>query len=314
MAARVSVCVLNWENPELTASCLEAVLSLPETLAGEIELDVVCIDNGSRDDSLARLQDFAAHSHHCVHLLANEFNLGYAGGNNAGIQFALDRLHPDYVWILNNDTLPQPGSLSLLVTEAEREPQKEIWGSTLLEADGQTIQCAGGYYYYPCLSTYKGALAGRGRDELAQLSLKKPVDYISGAAMFVPASTFVNVGLLNAEYFLFFEELDLARRVGGRAHLGWCKASLVIHVGGRSMRKDGAGSVSPTAEYHSNVSALKFTRRYYPHCLVVMAVFRLCAKTAKYILTGRPKLLKPLYASFRDYVLKRPESMDEEPT
>lgn len=75
----------------------------------------------------------------------------------------------------------------------------------------------------PCLSTYKHALKGLTIEEAAHAELPKPLDYIEGAAMFVRAEVFRTIGLFNEEYFLYFEELDLIRRLPSGSHIDWCK-------------------------------------------------------------------------------------------
>ncbi len=302
MARRISICILNWEQPTLTEICLQALLTLPETSATESLVDIILIDNGSRDSSVQQIQLFIDNADYPnIHFLTNSTNRGYAAGNNTGIRYALDKLSADYIWILNNDTIPEQDSLMYLIDSANENPQVAIWGSTLLESDSSTIQTAGGCYYKPCLSTYKQALKGTVLTASTELNLNKPLDYIAGASMFIKADLFRHTGLLNEDYFLFFEELDLAKRVSYPQSIDWCKASRIVHKGGASMPKKSSGYISSVAEYHSNISALKFTRTCYAHCLPIMVPFRFIAKSLKYLITMDWRLLQPLVLSYRDY-------------
>ncbi len=306
MALRVSICVLNWEQPTLTTNCLAALLALPEFSDTESLVDVILIDNGSRDDSVRQIQlfvDSVDYPH--IHFLTPSKNKGYAAGNNIGIRYAFNKLAPDYIWILNNDTVPRKDSLKYLISAAIDKPQVAIWGSTLLEADGAIIQTAGGCYYSPCLSTYKQALKGVSFANSKQLTLKKPLDYIAGASMFIKAELLSQEKLLDEEYFLFFEELDLCKRVPESQSIEWCKESVIVHKGGASMPNKRNASVSGVAEYHSNISALKFTHTYYAHCLLIMVPFRFMAKFFKYLALRDLHLLKPLALSYWDFFTRR---------
>ncbi|MCW8926481.1 MAG: hypothetical protein OQJ84_09505, partial [Xanthomonadales bacterium] len=156
---------------------------------------------------------------------------------------------------------------------------------------------------------------GRPLSQVDQLS-PKDFDYIAGASLFFPAST-LKSGLnqppgssakksvtgqywLNEEFFLYFEELDLARRLKPGLGLGWCRDALIKHVGGigtgaQDNRRSGL------AEYHSTLSALKFTHLYYPRRLWAMAPLRYLAKCLLLILTGEFRLIGVMTKAYLDY-------------
>ena len=295
----VSICILNWEAESLTVCCLKQLLQLKEIEGHADNISIIVVDNNSQDGSDYSIHKFIENSsYEKIHFLRNTTNSGYAAGNNLAIRYALEHLSPDFVWILNNDTLPTADSLSQLLEAAKKQPSVAIFGSTLLDENGSVVECAGGSYYSPCLSTYKHALKGLTIEEAVHAELPKPLDYIEGAAMFVRAEVFRTIGLLNEEYFLYFEELDLVRRLPSDSHIDWCKKSFVRHIGGASME-------SKVAEYHSNLSALIYTRKYHPYCFPFMAVFRFMAKLFRNILTGRWSLNEALVSSYKHYFLSR---------
>ncbi len=305
MAYRITICVLNWETPEVTIQCLHSLLNLETTESCIQHLDLVVIDNGSGDDSLNRLRNFIDTLDSGIHLIGSPSNLGYAGGNNLAIRHALDHFQPDFIWILNSDTRPFPDALAQLLQAAAERPEIRIWGSTLLDESGTRVLSAGGSYYHPCLSLHRDALRGLEAERAATAALPRPLDYISGASMFVDARVFREHGLLNEEYFLFFEELDLVQRVG-RDRIAWCPRARVRHAEGTSMKGSGKSHPSPTAEYHSTLSALKYTRRYHPPCLPAVAPFRLLAKLTRHAITGGWHLWRPLLAAYRDFFFRPP--------
>ena len=116
---RVFAIVLNWNGLEDTLRCVE---SLGRT--SYQPLTVLVVDNGSRVSPRERLTAAGA----AVELIENPRNLGYAGGNNVGIRIALER-GADFVWILNNDALVEPETLSRLIDTASDIRPRPPWGA-----------------------------------------------------------------------------------------------------------------------------------------------------------------------------------------
>lgn len=124
-APKLGAVVVNWNRPEDTAECLASIqqLECPEVLT-------VLVDNGSSDDSVPRLsQQFPQ-----VTLLANQKNLGFAEGNNRGIQYALDA-GCRHILLLNNDATLPPQAASQLIEELDRDPSIGIIGPRIYLAD-----------------------------------------------------------------------------------------------------------------------------------------------------------------------------------
>ena len=135
-------------------------------------------------------------------------NLGFAGGCNVGMRYALLNTNADFVWLLNNDTVVEAHSLGLQIEAMDQRPQIGILGSTLVYFNEQNrVQAAGGYDFN--FWTARVLPPARGLD-LANLppehEIEKRLKYISGASMFVRRTYIETVGLLNEQYFLYFEE------------------------------------------------------------------------------------------------------------
>ena len=105
---------------------------------------------------------------------------------------------------------------------------------------------------------------------------------------------------LNEDFFLYFEELDLAKRLQPGLEMGWCKNALIKHAGGAST---GTSNNQRTvmSEYHATLSALKFTRLHYPGHLWLMAPVRFLSKCLQLLLKGEFRLLVPLTQAYRDF-------------
>jgi GT2 family glycosyltransferase len=288
---RVAVSILNHNSAESTIACVQSLLRSDHMESLGCHLEIVVADNDSGENERLQLQQSLAEIPN-VQLQMNPRNLGFAAGHNRNLKMIFAGTSPDYVWLLNNDCLVDDSGLSSLIECATRHPDVGIWGATLLEPDGQAIQCAGGCFYNSWISSYREY--GRGKS-LAQIDQIEPVgfDYIAGASLFFPVATLQD-GLhsvqlmrtgesavapqwLNESFFLYFEELDLAQRLKPGLRMAWCKAALIKHVGGVSTGTHGKKRTQ-LAEYHSTLSALKFTRLYYPHRLWFMAIARYSIK------------------------------------
>src|SRR5712672_2084688 len=131
----VSCILLNWKGWRDTVACLDALARLDYE-----NLSVIVVDNGSADESVRRIREAAPD----ILVLETGSNLGFAGGNNVGIRHALAQ-GADYIWLLNNDTKPEPAALAQLVRRAESNSRFGEIGSVLVRADEPSrIQAWGG--------------------------------------------------------------------------------------------------------------------------------------------------------------------------
>ena len=200
--------------------------------------------------------------------IQNQVNLGYAGGNNAGIRIALSRGCFDFIWVLNNDTLLHESAIETFLTCAKHHPETGIFGSTIAFAGRpEILQCAGGCRYNPLTTIYRPALGGENLEEVLQKNNSPMLDYIYGASMFVRTEVFEKIGLFNDEYFLFYEELDLchrAKQVG--FGIGWCKKSIVYHKSSRTIGWPGLAEKGKIAlaNYHENLEHPHFYKEILP--------------------------------------------------
>jgi GT2 family glycosyltransferase len=315
---RIAVSILNFNSAAATVACVRSLLRTLPGNESEYSLEIFVADNGSVPPDRALLQETLANMDG-VRLARHSENLGFAAGHNRNLRLMLSRSRPDYVWLLNSDCVVESNAVLELVRCAERNPQVALWGATLLEADGKRIQCAGGCRYNSWLSTYRRL--GRGRRVSARDRLpSRQLDYVAGASLFFPLSTLTD-GLapapgeslwprqqadhwLNEEYFLYFEELDLAHRLKPNRELGWCREALIRHEGGVS-----AGTRkrqrSAMAEYHSTLSVLKYTYFYYPRRLPLVAAGRFVLKSLLLVSLFKWRLLKPLTRAYRDFSIWR---------
>lgn len=200
-------------------------------------------------------------------LMQTGANLGFAGGNNVGLRYALAQDDCDFAWILNNDTVVQPDALSCLLQRMAERPDAGICGSTLLYYDDPSkVQAWGGSVYNKWVARggHLGKLADAGRLP-APDEVEERMAYVVGASMLVRRSFLEQVGLMSEQYFLTFEEIDWATRARGRFELAYAPSSIVYHREGSATGAHRAASNrSALTEFYASRNRILFTRTFHP--------------------------------------------------
>lgn len=281
-ASAVCAVVVNWNGWRDTVVCLESLFAL-----GGTPMRVVVCDNASTDGSAPELERYLrGRMPHwrleeagaadpapregvvSVHLLRLSRNLGYAGGINAGIEWARERWTPCGFWLLNNDVQAQAGALQALVAAHASVPHAGLCGSVLLEWDEpQRVQGVGGIYRrWLGVGWHDKRLPADGS------AVSLALDYPIGASMYVATDYLDKVGLMEPGYFLYCEEMDWAER--GRRH-GYRP---LVALGSRLRHKEGASTGSRGGVRHKSmlserygvINRLRITRKFWPHWLPVV--------------------------------------------
>jgi len=244
MNPHVSIVTLNWNGWEDTIECLESVFQIDYT-----NFDVILVDNASEDDSLEKIRDYCSGhlpvessffkytpfsrpikvyeydetfendeippkienlTNKHITLIKNRENIGFPGGNNVGIKFALKFFDPDYILLLNNDTVVDKNFLGELVKNGESRDDIGILGPKIYFYDEpQTIWSAG------CKISWKlsrGIQIGTRAVDHDQYDEIKEVEYVSGSAFLIKMEVIKKIGLMDEKYFLYFEESDWTLR------------------------------------------------------------------------------------------------------
>jgi GT2 family glycosyltransferase len=261
----VYVVVLNWNGWRDTIRCLDAL-----ALGTYPDLHVVVVDNGSTDDSVEELR----RAYPKLSLLETGQNLGFAGGSNPGIRHAIKQ-NADFIWLLNNDTEPEPDALTHMVRRAQSDPHIGSVGSVLLSSNRTRVLAWGGGRVNRWMG-YSRHATGPENDRW--------FDYITAASMLVPRKAFEQIGLLDERYFLYWEDIEFGfrlRRNGWR--LAVASDSRVIHKENGSTE----GNRSILTRY-STVSAMRFLIDYSPLSGVSAMLF-LTMRVTRRIFTGHVK-------------------------
>lgn len=243
----VAVVVLNWNGLADTLNCLRSLRALRYP-----SFQVVVVDNGSTDGSVAALRQYDP----ALPIVETGRNLGYAGGNNAGIRWALARGF-DYILLLNNDTEVEPALLDALVDCSRRHADKVAVGARILLADSPERVWDVEARWTPEAACFEHPAHGQPAATLEPGD--RPSDYVCGCALMAHRRVFEQVGPLDEAYFLTFEEVD------------WCFRARAL--GFESIVADGTwlwhavsasfgGAQSPLALYFYNRNRLLWTRRH----------------------------------------------------
>lgn len=204
--SKIGIIVLNWNGKEDTIKCLRSLQKLTYP-----NVEIILVDNGSTDGS----QDyFKAHFPNCTLLETGE-NLGYAGGNNVGIIYGLKRT-VEYFFILNNDTVVDPGIIEAFLEGFKTYPNAGILGGKIyLMSEPDRFDHFGGKWNRRRLDfDYVGY---RQLDDKKNWEEAQDLDYVCGAGIMVHRSVFQEIGLFDDRFFLFWEETDFcfrAKRAG----------------------------------------------------------------------------------------------------
>lgn len=214
MSPKVSVIVLNYNGRDFINACLESIEA--QTFR---DFELLVVDNASVDGSWEEVQAWCeAHGHVAVR---NAENLGYSEGNNVGIR----RARGEYVLVLNNDTVTDPGWLAELMAAAEARPDYAMFASQIRSFDSPEVLDTIGIIVYR-----DGMSRGLGRLEPAdRYSEACEVFAPSGCAGLYRRSALDMVGLFPADFFAYCEDMDLGMRIrlaGGRC---WYVPTAVVY-------------------------------------------------------------------------------------
>ena len=282
---KVGIVVLTFNNYADTRECLESLHGLDYD-----DHEVIVVDNGSKDGSLERLQ----HEYPYDIFVHNADNLGYAGGNNRGIELALER-GAQLIWILNNDTIVAKDSLSRLVRTARESPRAGVIGSKVYyHTHRNKLYFAGG-----SISKWTGVTRHLGYMEIdrGQHDEKKEVDFINGCNMLIRRACIDEIGLFDEDYFLYYEETDWAVRA---RKAGW-EAIYVPVPGVWHKISEGTGWISDTKAYYLARNQLYFTWKNYRPYLPSVFLFSLAFNIAFGLIHRRWGYLKMCYKGYRDF-------------
>ena len=205
LGSQVCVILLNWNGKKDTLECLESLKKVRYE-----PFQVVVVDNASSDGSIDAIRS----KYPDLVILQTQENLGFAGGNNVGIRWALEK-NFSWIFLLNNDTVVKEDVLQALVLAASEKNAYLLGAKIYSYYDREKIDHLGGFWR-PKYAEFGSPAKGK-KESDGDFTKMQKVDYVSGCAFFVHRSVFEKIGLLEPKFFLYWEETDFcfrAKRAG----------------------------------------------------------------------------------------------------
>ncbi len=214
---KIFIVLVNYNRLKDTIECIESLrkISYPN-------YEIIVIENGSTDDSYDKLSEIKD-----ILLIRSDVNQGFTGGNNLGIQIALEKL-ADYVLLLNNDTVVEENFLSELVRVAEADDKIGLVGCKILYYyEKNKIWSAGGGVTPLLKRTFQ---YGENKIDRGQFDQQREVDFVSGCCMLIRRQVFEKIGLLDPDYFMYYEDVDFCLRAKNNGfQVTYCPNSVIWH-------------------------------------------------------------------------------------
>lgn len=218
---KVLISILNWNGADKTLKCLDSIRD--EGALAAVDARVLVIDNGSRADDVALLQPIAARPH--VILQAIPTNLGFTGGHNIAIEMAA-REGYDFIWLLNNDVIVQPGTLNELVTVLQGNAQ--CGAVSPVVRDESARDCV-----VRCVNTHDWDR--RTHDRIVSLDAAKRFQaehpesvWVDGTAVLFRVAALRDTGPLDDRLFAYYDDNDIGVRLMRKGWFSQCAFNATI--------------------------------------------------------------------------------------
>ncbi len=274
---RVCIILLNWNGKKDTLECLDSLQAVTYK-----RLQTIVVDNGSTDGSV----DAIHKAYPSIPILETGENLGFAGGNNIGIEWAL-RKPFEWILLLNNDTTVDPGFVTAFLDAAKEKNAKLLGAKIYRYNDPLRIDHLGGFWNSD-IAEFECPLQGK-IDNGSYEEMQK-VDYASGCALLLHKTVPETIGLLEPSFFLYWEETDYCFRARKAGFEVWTAPKAKIY------HKVSTSFIGGKAHMH-----------YFWWRSRLLWISRNCTQNEKRLLYKRV-ILPEIIKSFRHYCLKSIQS------
>lgn len=295
---KIAIIILNYNGEKDTIECIESIAKLSNVNCKPL---VIIVDNGSKKEF--KFQNLKLEQSK-VKTIRTEKNLGFTGGNNLGIKYALNQ-KSDYIMILNNDTILDKNIVDNLINCLEKnhdcgivspkiyfekgfEFHKDRYKKSEL---GRVIWYAGGKIDWNNIIGFH-----KGVDEVdnGQYEMAIETDFATGCCAMIKKEVFEKVGLLDEKYYLYYEDNDFSQKAKKAGFsIFFCPKGIMWHKNAGSV----GGSGSNLQDYYITRNRLLFGIRHAP-LRSKIALLRQCFSL---LVLGRPWQKRGI----RDYLLRR---------
>lgn len=246
---KLSVVIVSYNVRGLLTACIDSVVKASEG----IDAEVFVVDNKSADDTV----EVISRDYPWVHLINNKENLGFSKANNIAIR----QSEGEYVLLLNPDTVVAEGTLRGVVEFMDQHPEAGGAGVRMHNADGTLAPESRRAVPTPLVAARK-MLGFTKRYYMSNLPWDKPgkIEVVSGAFMMLRRKAIDQVGLLDEDFFMYGEDIDLSYRLLKGGWQNWYLPLDIIHYKGQSTQKSDFRYVHVFYQ-----AMLIFFRKHYSH-------------------------------------------------
>ncbi len=291
----LSIITINYNGLKDTCDLMDS-LPLEDT-----SLEVIVVDNASKHNEAVQIEQ----RYPQVKVIHSDRNLGFAGGNNLGIQVALGK----FLFFINNDTvfrdkrLEVRGEIDSLIQRLESSEEiGMVCPKIRFTWDHHPIQFAG----YTPLSriTVRNQAIGCGEADYGQYDTAHPTPYAHGAAMMVKREAIEKAGMMPECYFLYYEELDWSLMIRRAGYTIWYEPACTIY----HKESQATGQDSPLRTYYLTRNRLLFVRRNSPDITsrFLSYLYLICIvavkDSIKYLIHLRPDLAKAVVKGIYHFI------------
>ncbi|MCV6636303.1 glycosyltransferase family 2 protein [Candidatus Albibeggiatoa sp. nov. NOAA] len=259
----ISVIIVSFNTCNLLRRCLQTLLKK----TGSIQCEVIVVDNASEDESADMVEREFPH----VTLIRSETNLGFAAANN----LAFEQATGEFIVLLNSDAFLTEQALSQSLQFMHDNPKIGVGGARLIGRDNSWqpsarmfpsllnhfLTLSGLAYKYP-----KSKFFGRFDRTWANPNIAAEVDWVPGAYSIIRHDVLKQVHYFDEKFFLYYEEVDLCRRIQQAGYEVWYWPDVVVvHIGGESSKTLSLGMSDSGSQISlwQMRSALIFYRKHY---------------------------------------------------
>ena len=282
--------LVNYNGSSDTRECVESIQKM------EAEAGVIIVDNASEKSDRESLKQIP----YPQKLIYSKENLGFAGGNNLGIRYAIKQ-NIENIILLNNDTVVTKDFLTLLRIDPE-------WGNVLLVPRMM-------YYSKPDIIWYAGGEFQRFTGKAVHYNINKKIreqdlqsfycTYATGCCMVVPAKVFKRAGLLDERYFMYCEDTEYCLRiVSSNIKIKYIGKAALFH----KVSNSSGGEQSPFSLYYMTRNRKLYLEDYknnFSYCAIPLFFITRIFRIIQYFLQSRSDLSKAVWDGIRDAEKKR---------
>ena len=286
----IYIILVNWNKPLITLECVQSIKKSYFT-----NYKIVVVENGSTDNSVELLTN-----NNDFHLIISSKNLGYTGGNNIAIKYCLEQ-KPNYIFLLNNDTLLLPDAIEILLNSAKKDNRIGIIQPKIFFYPETDKLWCGPTNFNKILITSR--MVGYGKFDNEKYNKTQQLPFSVGCATFIKTDVFNAIGLLDDDFFAVCEDVDFGiRAIKANYKIIYEPNSIVYHL--ESISSGGINnSYYVFLQTRGQILLINKHASNKLHLILAISIYFLRAhyRAFKLFISGNYKSTNSIIIAFRNY-------------